>query len=360
MTQTIVSKSNTPLQATGHQSCNAASSGVFDPRGSRQISMQAWLPGSLLAGIKMTMDGDKMKRGKFFWKKNQYRIAACCVIAAVVGMTGMYVTRSDSAKQPETRMEYSVGDASGNQSAEQNKTETKQQQAQVQETEQEQTAKASAVIEPKDRTQTKPAKKDNGTEKQNGTAGQADRVSEKAESKTQKQDSTAKAEEKSSVTETASAQEEAEETVATAGQAGLHFDTAEGLLWPVSGTVILDYSMDKTIYFTTLDQYKYNPAVVISGNVNEKVLAAATGKITDISSNEVTGCTVSMDLGDGYTAVYGQLKEVPYHVGAVVEAGNTIGFVGEPTKYYALEGSNVYFELQKDGIPVDPTEFFAQ
>ena len=32
----------------------AASSGVFDPRGSRQISMQAWLPGSLLAGIKRT------------------------------------------------------------------------------------------------------------------------------------------------------------------------------------------------------------------------------------------------------------------------------------------------------------------
>ena len=27
------------------------SSGVFDPRGSRQISMQAWILGSLLAGI---------------------------------------------------------------------------------------------------------------------------------------------------------------------------------------------------------------------------------------------------------------------------------------------------------------------
>ena len=30
---------------------NLQSSGVFDPRGSRQISMQAWLLGSLLAGI---------------------------------------------------------------------------------------------------------------------------------------------------------------------------------------------------------------------------------------------------------------------------------------------------------------------
>ncbi|MFR1370712.1 MAG: hypothetical protein ACLSA0_11200 [Eisenbergiella massiliensis] len=29
------------------------SSGVFDPRGSRQIAMQAWLLGSMLAGIKV-------------------------------------------------------------------------------------------------------------------------------------------------------------------------------------------------------------------------------------------------------------------------------------------------------------------
>ena len=113
------------------------------------------------------------------------------------------------------------------------------------------------------------------------------------------------------------------------------------------------------MYFPTLDQYKYNPAVIIAGNVNEKVKAAADGKITDISTNEVTGCTVTMDLGDGYTAIYGQLKEVPYNVGAYVEAGNTIGFVNEPTKYYSLEGSNLYFELQKDGSPVDPVEYFS-
>ena len=35
---------------TGHQNSSAASCGVFDPRGSRQISMQAWLLGSLLRG----------------------------------------------------------------------------------------------------------------------------------------------------------------------------------------------------------------------------------------------------------------------------------------------------------------------
>ncbi|NBH85110.1 hypothetical protein D7X88_17335 [bacterium C-53] len=37
---------------TGHQNSSAASYGVFAPRGSRQISMQVWLLGSLLRGNK--------------------------------------------------------------------------------------------------------------------------------------------------------------------------------------------------------------------------------------------------------------------------------------------------------------------
>ena len=45
-------KSKAPLQATGIKFVALQSSGVFDPRGSRQMCMQACLLGSLLAGIK--------------------------------------------------------------------------------------------------------------------------------------------------------------------------------------------------------------------------------------------------------------------------------------------------------------------
>jgi len=31
--------------------------------------------------------------------------------------------------------------------------------------------------------------------------------------------------------------------------------------------------------------------------------------------------------------------------------------VGEPTKYYTLEGSNLYFQLLKDDDPVNPMDF---
>ena len=146
-------------------------------------------------------------------------------------------------------------------------------------------------------------------------------------------------------------------TTQTNAPAKLNFKPETDLGWPLQGDVILNFSMDQTVYFATLEQYKYNPALIISGKVNDPVQAAATGKITDISVNEETGVTVTMNLGNGYSAVYGQLKEVLYKEGATVEAGNAIGYVAEPTKYYSVEGSNLYFKLLKDDKPVNPMKY---
>ena len=145
-------------------------------------------------------------------------------------------------------------------------------------------------------------------------------------------------------------------TVGAVTQETLHFNPENGLVWPIEGSVLLDYSTDATIFFPTLQQYQYNPAMVLSGKVNDKVYFVAKGKITNIETNEVTGCTVTQDLGDGYTAVYGQLKELNFQVGDMVESGQVVGYVSEPTKYYSVEGSNVYFQILKNGVPVDPEE----
>ena len=121
----------------------------------------------------------------------------------------------------------------------------------------------------------------------------------------------------------------------------------------------MDYNMDSTVYFATLDQYKCNPALIISGAVNDKVSAVARGKIIEVFESEETGCTIKQDLGDGYVAVYGQLKEPNFGVGDTIEAGQTVGYVSEPTKYYAVEGANVYFAMEKDGKPVDPCDYLS-
>lgn len=168
-------------------------------------------------------------------------------------------------------------------------------------------------------------------------------------------------EEETPVEEKEEEEETEEETVETNGdevQADiLSFSNSSSLLWPVDGDVILNYSMDKSIYFSTLNQYKYHPAIVISAPVGSEVQCAAKGKVSKITVDEETGTTLYMELGDGYEAVYGQLKEISVQEGDTVEKGALLGYVSEPTKYYTLEGSNLYFQLTKDGEPVNPMSF---
>lgn len=144
------------------------------------------------------------------------------------------------------------------------------------------------------------------------------------------------------------------EGVATTVQPELDFNEEDGLVWPIVGDVLINYSMDKTIYFPTLDQYKYNPAIVISANQGDAISAAADGRVTSVSYDPGTGNTVVMELGNGYELTYGQLENITVSEGSYVHVGDGIGTVAAPTKYYSLEGTNVYFKLTKDGEPVNP------
>lgn len=140
----------------------------------------------------------------------------------------------------------------------------------------------------------------------------------------------------------------------------LNFGENSELLWPVNGQILLNYSMDKTVYFSTLDQYKYNPALIISGAEGDQVISGAAGMVKSIDVTAQTGTTVNLDLGNGYELFVGQLKEVPVNTGDYVDANTVIGYVSQPTKYYSVEGCNVYYELRKDGQPVDPLEYVSE
>lgn len=148
--------------------------------------------------------------------------------------------------------------------------------------------------------------------------------------------------------------ETAGETVANVNHPTLNFTEEDVLTWPIVGNVLINYSMDKTTYFATLDQYKYSPAIVIGATEGETITAAATGKVIEIYEDEEIGNAVVMDLGGGYELTYGQLEDIQVSEGSYVESGDVIGNVAAPTKYYSVEGANVYFALTKDGVPVNP------
>lgn len=138
----------------------------------------------------------------------------------------------------------------------------------------------------------------------------------------------------------------------------LHFTENDGMQKPVQSDILMHYSMDKSIYFATLDQYKYNPATIFSAEEGMTVTACAQGKVTSIFENEEIGKAVTLDLGDGYEATYGQLAEITVKENAYVNPGETIGNVAAPTKYYSAEGSNVYFALTHNGDPVNGEALF--
>ena len=299
----------------------------------------------------------KRNRVRRFLQQKQYTIASLVLFAAVAAMTGVYMSNK-------------VTDSNHN-------TELAQKQKEL---------IVASVIRPKDSEEEPDAQDagqdadertglqnnsdmdaltdtgmddstENGTE--NGTA-ETDLQGQSAQEENKDQEDPQTEEDTKTDTEKSGQDTEKKDTATQAKPAEtvqMRFSPKSDLSWPLQGDVIMNYSMDQTVYFATLEQYKYNPALIIAGKVNEPVNAAATGRITDISTNEETGMTVTMDLGDGYTAVYGQLKEVLYKEDAVVEAGNAIGYIAEPTKYYSVEGSNLYFELQKDNKPVNPMQY---
>lgn len=137
----------------------------------------------------------------------------------------------------------------------------------------------------------------------------------------------------------------------------LHF-SAESLLRPISGEILLPYSMNGSIYFSTLKHYRYNPAVIYSADVGSSVLACADAKVVNIFTDPKIGNAMTLDLGDGYQVTYGQLKNIQIPLNEYVQAGEVIAEVAEPTKYYSTEGSNLYFEMKKDGDSINPEEFY--
>lgn len=134
----------------------------------------------------------------------------------------------------------------------------------------------------------------------------------------------------------------------------LKFGEKETLVWPVVGNVLINYSMDKPVYFASLEQYKVNPGIVIQATEGQQISAAATGRVSKIAKEEETGNTIYMDIGSGYQVVYGQLTNIQVKEGDLVEKGTYLADVAAPTKYYSVEGCNVYFALSKNGTPVDP------
>ena len=188
------------------------------------------------------------------------------------------------------------------------------------------------------------AKKDNSTEK---TTEETSAVSDEETTI----DNSLVAENEETTADTGSSE-------AGAGVSSFHFSAESTLVWPVeTNDIIIDFSPDATVYFATLDKYKTNDSICIRSEVGTPVYAASPGIVSKIDYNEEIGNSVSLELGDGFILQYGQIKDIQVDEGDVVAEGDLLCYVANPTKYYSVEGSNLYLKLTSGETAIDPLDY---
>jgi len=107
------------------------------------------------------------------------------------------------------------------------------------------------------------------------------------------------------------------------------------------------------------DEYQtetFNNGMEIAAVAGESVRAVARGQVRFAGWFRGYGKIVIVDHGGGYFTVSGHLADIFVGVGDVVDAGDTLGSVGDTG---SLRGSGLYFEVRSGSEPLDPAHWLA-
>lgn len=123
--------------------------------------------------------------------------------------------------------------------------------------------------------------------------------------------------------------------------------------FPADGVIKREYSMDKVIYYESLEVWKTHSGVDIVCGENSSVVAVLDGKVVGIYNDGVYGYSVVIE-SDEYKCIYSSLSsDIELTIGKIVKVGEKVGYVGECGAEKEL-GYHVHFEVMKNGEYVNP------
>ncbi len=96
--------------------------------------------------------------------------------------------------------------------------------------------------------------------------------------------------------------------------------------------------------------------VTYAVDVGTKVRSVASGEVAFAERLPGFGKVVIVDHGEEYHSLFAHLKEFDLEVGDQILGRQVVGRSGETG---SLEGPKLYFELRRQGRPVDPEEWFV-
>ncbi|MBL6750146.1 MAG: M23 family metallopeptidase [Nevskia sp.] len=122
--------------------------------------------------------------------------------------------------------------------------------------------------------------------------------------------------------------------------------------WPVdSGYITSDYGL-RLDPFTGLRTF--HPGVDFAAPEGSKVLAVASGIVTDVGERSGYGNMVEIDHGNGYVTRYGHNASIMVKAGERIRKGQAIALMGNTGR---STGPHVHFEVLLNGNTVNPEQY---
>ena len=131
--------------------------------------------------------------------------------------------------------------------------------------------------------------------------------------------------------------------------------------WPVSGAVIVPFSLDALSYDETMGDWRTHNGLDIAAELDTRVLATAQGTVSAIYDDPLMGTTVVIEHGNGLTSLYANLTDTPsVQVGDSVYTGTIIGAVGDTAPAESGRASHLHFAMYQDGQAVNPEDYLPE
>ena len=126
---------------------------------------------------------------------------------------------------------------------------------------------------------------------------------------------------------------------------------------PLKGEVMREYSSDTLVYSNTLEEWIAHNGIDIKADQGAEVKSASEGTVYAIKNDPRYGLTVIVNHSAGYQTVYSNLLTAEFVVeGEKVQAGQTIGTVGNTASFEISDDYHLHFEVLKNNKNINPTD----
>ena len=123
---------------------------------------------------------------------------------------------------------------------------------------------------------------------------------------------------------------------------------ASSMLWPVTGR-ITSYFGNR--YHPILHFTRFHAGLDFGASSGSPIVAAADGQVVRAGWAGGYGRQVRLAHGGGLVTSYSHMSQIVAELGTIVRAGQVIGYVGSSG---LSTGPHLHYEVQRNGVPVNP------